>query len=124
MKITITGSMKFYSQFQELKKQLEKLNHQVIIPLPDEHYDNSNQTKKQAMIDFNKNLEDSNAILVANYKKNNQPNYIGINSIMEIGMAFNKNKKIFILNQIPDNCKDELIAIEAIELNHDLNQLK
>ena len=123
MKIIITGSMFFYPEFEKLKTQLEKQGHEVKIPLPDEFYKGS-QVKKEAMKDFNKNLEQSDAILVANYEKNKKPNYIGINSIMEIGMAFNKNKKIFILFQIPENCKEEFEAIGVVELNNNLNLIK
>ena len=95
-----------------------------IIPLPDEFYDKSNKVKKDAMLDFNKNLEESDAILVANLDKNEERNYIGINTIMEIGMAFNKNKRIFILNKIPKICEEELKAIDCIELNGELTKLK
>lgn len=72
------------------------------------------------MEDYNKKIEESDAILVGNYKKNNLNNCIGINSIMEIGMAFNRKKKIFILFKIPEDCKDEFSAIGAVELNEDL----
>ena len=42
MKITIIGSMKFYTEYEKLKEQLEKQGHKVIIPLPDEFYEKSN----------------------------------------------------------------------------------
>lgn len=75
------------------------------------------------MVDFNKNLENSDAILVANYEKNNQKDYIGFNSIMEIGMAFNRKKKIYLLFDIPPNCKDELEAIMCVTLKGNLDNL-
>jgi len=73
--------------------------------------------------DFNKNLEKSDAVLVANYEKHGQKNYIGFNSIMEIGMAFNRNKKIFILFNIPKHCKEELTAIGCKVLNGDIDKI-
>jgi hypothetical protein len=124
MKITIVGSMKFYPEYQQLKKKLEALGHKVIIPLPDEFYNKNSQTKLDAMKDFNKNLEWSEAILVANYKKDNIENYIGINSVMEVGMAFNRKKKIFILFSIPETCYKEFKSIGVIELNNDLAGIK
>jgi len=123
MKILIIGSMKFHKEYEDIKKQLEKNNHQVIIPLPDEFYNKEKNIKLKAMQDFNKDLEKSDAILVANYEKHRQKNYIGFNSIMEIGMAFNRNKKIYILFDIPEHCKDELVAIGCKVLNGDINKI-
>jgi hypothetical protein len=124
MKLTIIGSMAFYERFKVIKNILESHGHQVVIPLPDEHYKESNKIKKDSMEDYNREIEGSDAILVANYEKNNMKNYIGVNSIMEIGMAFNRKKKIFILNKIPDNCKEEFNAIGVIELNGNLKDIK
>ncbi len=119
MKITIVGSMKFCDKYKELKEKLEEQGNEVIIPLADKEYANKENPKKESMEDFNDNLEKSDAILVANLE-----DYIGINSIMEVGMAFNRNKKIFILNKIPENCKEEFEAIEVIALNGNLEKLK
>ncbi len=117
MKITIVGSMQFYDKYKELKIVLEGMNHKVILPLP-------NKTKLKAMQDFNKDLEKSDAILVANYDKNGIKNYIGVNGLMEVGMAYNRKRKIFILNKIPDNCKIEFEAMKVTELNGDLTKIK
>ena len=116
--------MKFYPKFESLKKQLEEQGHEAIIPLSDEYYEQNNLIKKNAMEDFDKNLEESDAILVANYEKNNIPNYVGTNSIMEVGMAFNQKKKIFILFNIPENCKYEFESAGVIELNGDISNIK
>ena len=124
MKITIIGSMSFYEKFKSIKETLEKQGNKVVIPLPDEFYKNMGKIKRDSMEDYNKEIESSDAILVANYEKNNIKDYIGTNAIMEVGMAFNQKKKIFILNQIPENCKDEFQAIGVIELNGDLNKVK
>lgn len=124
MKITIVGSMTFYEKYKKIKQELEKQGHKVIIPLSDDHYQEEENIKRKTMEDFNENLEKSNAILVANFNKNSKKNYIGINSIMEIGMAFNRDKKIFILNEIPEDCKEELKAIGCIVLNRDLEKLQ
>jgi len=75
------------------------------------------------MEEFNEDLKKSDAILVLNYIKDNKENYIGANSLMEIGMAFILNKKIFILNPSPEYCKDELEAIEAQVLNGNLSEI-
>lgn len=124
MKIVICGSMYFYKYFEKIKKELEDLGHEVIIPLPDENYSKDQNVKRKAMEDFNNNLKKSEAILVANYDKGEKISHIGINSLMEIGMAFNLNKKVFLLNNIPESCKDELEAIGTIVLNGNLNLIK
>lgn len=124
MKIIIIGSMKFYPEFVKLKQEIEKLGNKVIIPMPDEYYEKSGKIKIDSMQDYNKEIETSDAILVANYEKNNIKNYIGVNSIMETGIAFNRKKKVFILNEIPDNCKEEFNAIGVIELKGNLGNIK
>jgi hypothetical protein len=124
MKIIIVGSMGFYQRYLELEKELKERGHEVISPLPDEFYKQNNKVKRDAMEDFNKNLKKVDAILVANYDKKDIDNYIGINTLMEIGIAFNRKKKIFILKKIPQSCKEEFEAIEAIELNENLENIK
>lgn len=124
MKIVIVSSMQFYKKLLKIKKHLEKQKHKVIIPLPDNHYKNISDIKRISMNDFNKALKKSDAILVANFDKDSNKNYIGSNSLMEIGMAYILKKKIFILNEIPDNCKIELKAIKATELKNNLEKIK
>ena len=123
MLITIVGSMKFHKEYEKIKQYLEKNKHKVIVPKPDEFYSKEKNIKLKAMQDFNKNLSRSDAILVANYTKEDKPHHIGINTLMEIGMAFNQKKKIFLLNPIPQHCKEELEAIGVIIINNDLNKI-
>ncbi len=124
MKIIVIGSMEFHQKFLELEKQLREKGHKVIAQFSAEFYRQNNKSKKEAMDDFNKSLEKVDAILVANYNKNNIDNYIGINTLMEIGMAFNRKKKIFILKKIPQNCKEEFEAIGVTEINENLDKIK
>ncbi len=116
--------MEFHQKFLELEKQLKEKGHEVIAQFSAEFYNQANKTKKDAMNDFNKSLEKVDAVLVANYSKNNIDNYIGINTLMEIGMAFNKKKKIFILKNIPQNCGEEFRAIGVKEINENLDNIK
>ena len=62
-------------------------------------------------------------ILVVNAPKNGISNYIGANTFAEIAMAFCWNRKIFILHDLYDFFRDELIAWQATILHGDLNQL-
>lgn len=125
MKITIVGNMSFLEKFKEAKEILEKEDHKVIVPEKDPMPDPiPPSAKRRAMERFNENLKKSDAILVMNYTKGDKENHIGANSLMEIGMAFILNRKIFVLNPFPEFCKDELEAIEVQILNGDLNKIK
>jgi len=124
MKIRICGSMKFYNEYERLKKELESRGHKVIIPLPDEAYSKEEDIKRKAMEVFNTDLKQSDSILIMNLDKDNKINHIGVNSLMEIGMAFILNKKIFLYNKIPEFCREELEAIKVTELNGELNKIK
>lgn len=112
MKIVIVGSMSFFDKFKEAKRALEEKGHKVILPKKDPLSEPVPiSVKREAMNVFNENLKSSDAILVMNYTKNGKENYIGTNSLMEIGMAFILNKKVFLLNPPPEYAKHELEAI-------------
>ena len=124
MKITIVGNISFLEKFREAKEFLEKQGHKVIVPEKDPMPEPiSPSVKRKAMEKFNENLRKSDAILVMNYTKDGKENYIGANSLMEIGMAFILQKKIFVLNPFPEFCKDELEAIDAQVLSGDLSRI-
>lgn len=124
MKLRIVGSMDFYDKFLQAKTKLESSGHEVITPkkdilpepLPKEH-------KLKSILEFNDDLTKSDGILVMNYTKRDKVNHIGVNTLMEIGMAFNRNKKIFILNPIPEFCKHELEAINCKVLDRNLENI-
>jgi uncharacterized membrane protein (UPF0127 family) len=44
----------------------------------------------------------SDAVLVLNYDRKGIKNYIGGNTLMEIGFAHVLNKKIYLMNPIPE----------------------
>lgn len=124
--------MKFNDRFLELQKELEALGHTVLMPtaVPGVDYWEEDGTKRQeakkALRLVEKHLDkinESDAILVANYTKDDTENYIGANSFLEMGYAKYKGKKIFVLNPLPDQryIRDELVSFEPIALNGDLS---
>jgi len=124
MRITIVGNMSFLQKFEEAKESLQKQGHEVIVPIKNPMPDPiPPSAKRKAMEKFNDNLKKSDAILVMNYTKGDKENHIGANTLMEIGMAFILQKKIFVLNPSPEFCRDELEAIEARFLNGDLSKI-
>lgn len=68
---------------------------------------------KGGMIKLQKEKVDSNdCILVLNFEKNGQSNYIGGATFLEIFRAFDSGKNVYLYNPIPEcNFKDELIGM-------------
>lgn len=139
MKITIIGSSKFAKQMVEYRDKLITLGHEVNLH---EHYvrqakgemvdliermgnEHAQVKKEYDYIRYHYNeIVNSDAILVLNFDKNGIKNYIGGNTLMEIGFAHVHNKKIFLLNNIPDmQYKDEIEAVEPIVINHNLEKI-
>jgi hypothetical protein len=137
MKITICGSVKFADKLVEIYKQLEQLGHQpqmhkdmfgiadgtareIIDGVAKDH---SQIKKKYNFIKIWHDLiKSGDAILVCNFDKNGIKNYIGGNTLMEIGFAHVNDKKIFLLNPVPDlPYADEIKAMYNEILNGDLN---
>ncbi len=130
MKIAICSSMMFSKEIIEIKEKLEKLGHEVFTPVMEAHnIPRSEHGTKKIELDlirthFRK-IDKSDAILVLNNHKNNVKNYVGGNSFLEMGKAFDAGKKIFILNPIPEmSYTPEIIAMQPIILNGNLELIK
>ncbi len=151
MKITICGSIAFYQQMEELKNSLISKGHEVFIPLlsneaPKEmgggkkiyfgKYIEDNggidsfspdhqiwDLKEKAIRDHYEKIENCDAIIVVNHEKRGLNGYIGGNTLIEIGVAFYLNKKIFILNPVSSEIsyKQEIMGMKPIILNGDLS---
>lgn len=143
MKITICGSLSFSKEMGELAKKLNDLGYKVLLPATSEKILAGNLSmedvnkekgtkfaaqrtiKYDAIKNHYNKIKSSEAILVLNETKNNVANYIGGSALMEMGFAFILEKKIFILNDIPElSYKDEIIAMQPIILNRDLSKIK
>ncbi len=72
-----------------------------------------------------KTIEKIDAVLVLNFNKNGQENYICGATFLEIYDAFRMNKKIYFINNIPDNIlKDELIGFNPIIIGDDFSKIQ
>ena len=71
-------------------------------------------------------MQGGDAILVLNYDKRGIKNYIGGNTLMEIGFAHVLKQKVFLLNQIPeiDFYKTEIESVKPIIINGDLSKIQ
>jgi len=72
-----------------------------------------------------KHILESDAVFIVNLEKNGIKNYIGGNVLIELGQAYVNDKKIFLLNPIPDDLpyKDEIIAVKPIVIDGDFTKL-
>ena len=137
MKIAICGSMAFTDKMFEVREQLEKLGHTAVVSGFGKHYLGKTQEEieelkryhkheKDAIREYWVQIQNTDAILVLNYDRKGITNYIGGNTLMEIGFAHVLNKKIFFLNPVPEIefYKDEIEATKPIILNGDLDKLQ
>jgi nucleoside 2-deoxyribosyltransferase len=110
MKIAICASMVFAEKMLEVKRQLEEL----AVHDKNEH---------DAIRKFWEIIKKSDAILVLNYDRKGIRNYIGGNTLMEIGFAHVLNKPIFLMNPIPDieYYRSEIEAVSPVILEQNLN---
>lgn len=132
MKIFLICSKAFYGRLQDIKEKLQQLGHEIFMPncwdCPEteakyrgtpQHAEFKAKMYKQS----EETIAHVDAVLVLNYNKNGQENYIGGATFLEIYDAFRLNKKIYFVNDIPDNMlKDELIGFSPIIIgdNYDL----
>lgn len=136
MTIFIACSKYFYEKIPEIRENLERNGHEINLPNSyDEPFKEEEMKKKSLeahikwkgeMIKRDKqNIEPNDAILVLNFEKNGEKNYIGGTTFLEIYKAFEMNKKIFFYNALPENkyFKDELIAFNPTIINKDLTRI-
>ena len=117
MRITIVGSSVFAKEMVEYRDKLIAMGHENNLH---EHYvaqargemkdviermnkEHANVKIENDYIRYHYNeIVGDDAILVLNFDKNGIENYIGGNTLMELGFAHVHNKKIFLLNPIPE----------------------
>ena len=141
MKITLIGSVKFAKEIVEIYNQLEKLGHQPqihkemfgiadgtakeLIDAKNNHEHHKIKIKYGFIKAWNNLIINGDAILVCNFDKNGIKNYIGGNTLMEIGFAHVNNKKVFLLNPVPEavHYKEEIKAMADVVINGDLTKI-
>lgn len=137
MKIAICASMVFTEKMLEIKSELEKIGHECFVSGFAQDYVGKVETEIEKLKLFHKNAKDairefwekikkSDAILVLNYDRKGIKNYIGGNTLMEIGFAHVLDKKIFLLNPVPeiDYYKSEIEAVKPVVIMGDLSKIK
>src|SRR5690606_35746742 len=83
------------------------------------------KNNNNGLVELCKLIKKADAILALNFDKKGIKNYIGGNTFLELGYAFIKGKKIYLLNPIPDMIyTSEVVAMKPVILNGDLHKLK
>ena len=136
MKIAICASLKAHHQIIKAKNQLEKLGVKVILPKTT----NLIHTQKLKLKDLNAhklkhgtinvvhhfdNIKKADAILVVNPTRKGIKNYIGGNTLMEMGFAYYLKKPIYLLHPIPKlSYYEEIRDVQPIILNANFKKIK
>ena len=137
MIIAICSSMAFAQQMINIKKQLESNGHDVHISdfvldflgkseKEKQELNKKNVLEKDAIREFWNKIQKCDAILVLNYDRKGIKNYIGGNTLMEIGFAHVLHKKIFLLHDVPEIpfYKSEIEGVKPTILHDDISKIK
>lgn len=137
MRIGIIGSMQHTEKMIEAKEELRKLGHDAYLTSLVEPFVGKSDEEKEVIKLEQKNNRDAirefwnlmqggDAVLVLNLEKHGMANYIGGNTLMEIGFAHVLGQKIYLLNPIPDipYYKTEIEAVKPIIINGDYSLIK
>jgi hypothetical protein len=136
MNIFIVCSKHFYYLIPPIKDELERSGHSIALPNSYDDPFKEEERKlagskehiewKSAMIRLQEEKVKANdAVLVLNFEKNGQKNYIGGATFLEIFRAFDARKKIFMYNPVPDSIfRDELVAFDPIVIDGDLSKVR
>lgn len=126
MKIFIVCSKRFYDRIPAIKSELEAMGHEIT--LPNNHEDPTREAAakelgeegfrefKSRMLRLQaEKVAANDAVLVLNFDKDGQENYIGGATFLEIYKAFELGKKIYMYNDIPVGIlEDELRGMGPI----------
>jgi len=136
LRIGVIGSMQFTDKMLALRDELNQLGHDAFVTDLHTPFIGQNETvierlkidqkmSQDVIKDFWEAMQGADAVLVANFDKNGISNYIGGNTLLEIGFAHVLNQKIFLLNTIPDihYYKSEIEAMRPVIINGDLSKI-
>lgn len=134
MKIMIVCSYAFYDKIEAISTELNRLGHQITYP--NGYKDKNFIVKNRSDIEFPDwiaslrkaseiTISNVDALLVLNYTKKGIDNYIGGSTFLEMHDAFRMEKKIFVMNPLPEGIfTDEMIGFKPLILNGDLSLIK
>lgn len=119
--IVLCGSMKVKDKILELGKVLEEEDYNVLLPIECmQGLDKiiASRAHMDRIVDPNNEI-----ILIVNETKNGIENYIGPNSFAEIAFGFYFKKRVYLLNDIYEPFKDELLGWGVTPLKGDISKI-
>jgi hypothetical protein len=136
MNLFLCTSKHLYDKVPAIKNDLEARGHIVTVPncfddpMKEEEMKQlgpeAHREWKAGMIRLQREkILANDGILVLNFEKNGQPNYIGGATFLEIYQAFDLGRRIFLYNPLPENTfTDELRAMSPIVIHGDLDRVQ
>lgn len=136
MKIGIIGSMQFTEKMLEMREQLNTLGHDAFVTDLHKAFIGKTDKEKETIKIHQKNnmdairefwnaMQGGDAVFVLNLDKHGIANYIGGNTLMEMGFAHVLNQKIFLYHPIPEipYYKTEIEAMKPVIIDEDLSKV-
>lgn len=136
MRIGIIGSMQFTEKMLSVRDALIALGHDAFVTELHKAFVGKSDEEKEvikikqkmhddAIREFWKAMQGTDAVLVLNLDKNGIANYIGGNTLMEMGFAHVLHQKIFLYHSIPEIpfYKTEIEVVNPIVINEDLSKI-
>ena len=136
MYIAILGSMAFTDAMIELQKKLHAQGHRAITSNFAQEYAGKelaeiarltirDKNERNGLLELCEQIKEVDAVLVLNLDKRGIKNYIGGNTLIEMGYAFILRKKIYLWNPVPeiDYYKSEIEAMKPIIINQRVEQI-
>ncbi|RJQ26031.1 hypothetical protein C4577_04350 [Candidatus Parcubacteria bacterium] len=140
MKITVCGSIKSADKIVEVHNKLKEMGHRPIVHelmfriakgevdkyiLEGRELDKAKR-KYNLIKWWYQAIIESDAVVICNFDKKGIKNYIGGNTLMEIGFAYVNDKKIYLMNPVPEDVPyiDEIKAMVDNVLDGDLSKIR
>lgn len=128
--------MQYTEQMLTVRDKLIKLGHDAFVTKLHKAFIGKSDDEKEIIKIHQKNnmdairqfwneMQGADAVLVLNLDKHGIKNYIGGNTLMEIGFAHVLNQKVFLYNPVPEISyyKSEIEAVKPIIINGDLSKI-
>ena len=136
MKIFICASKHNYHRIEPIKQELEKMGHEITLPnsfdkpfleeeMKNVGRDEHKKWKAEKLREQEDKVRQNDVLLILNFEKNGQKNYIGGATFLEMFKAWEMEKKIFLYNDLPENIlTDEIKAFDPEIIFGDLSLIK
>jgi hypothetical protein len=133
MKVAICGSMSAAKEMLRAKRAFDALGLDTIIQDDVEEHAagriaDEEKWRKLAidpLKSYYEEIKRADAVLVVNMEKRGIPNYIGANTLIEMAFAYVLDKRIYLLNPVPDlPYTDEIAAMKPVVIDGDFSKVR